>query len=236
MSGCIGVSPYLLSQVPPTIPKLLLRGVIGDDILAASVRQKESKKSIILFSGTHIKSNGVEELIAAWRMAAISGWELHITGYGGLTEHLRRLAQEVAGIVFHGLVSRPDLVNLMCSAKICINPHLVSQAPGNVFAFKIIEYLAAGAHVITTRMGTLEPEIEAGISYIVDNAPATIAAALKCVIAEGRYEHRAMEVVQERYRLGVVARALEDILLRASGPPHERNSGNGQRNGRGVRG
>jgi hypothetical protein len=32
LSGCIGVSPYLLSQTPPAIPKLLLRGVVGNEI------------------------------------------------------------------------------------------------------------------------------------------------------------------------------------------------------------
>ena len=31
-SGCIGISPHLLRQLPPSIPKLLLRGVVSDEI------------------------------------------------------------------------------------------------------------------------------------------------------------------------------------------------------------
>jgi len=70
-------------------------------------------------------------------------------------------------------------------ATIGINPHHVSETPGNVFAFKIIEYLASGAHVITTPMGPLEKELEAGVTYMPDNSPATIAAALELVSGNG---------------------------------------------------
>src|SRR5207245_1923913 len=102
----------------------------------------------------------------------------HITGYGEMTDTLRRMAQDSAGIIFHGLVSREELVALMASAKICVSPQLASQTPGTQFAFKIIEYLAAGAHVVATRMGVLEPELEAGVTYLQDNQPDTIAATL----------------------------------------------------------
>ena len=214
-SACIAVSPHLLGQVGPDVPKLLLRGVVGDDIVSASRRPRSTRKNIVLFSGTHVKSNGVAELIAAWRMKPVENWELHITGYGDMSEELRRMAQGSASIVFHGLLNRDDLVSLMCSARICINPHVVSQTPGNVFAFKIIEYLAAGAHVITTRMGMLEPEIEAGVTYMTDNGPATIAAALEHVVEERRYERTVEGVVQERYGSGAVAGALEDVLVKA---------------------
>jgi glycosyltransferase involved in cell wall biosynthesis len=215
VSGCIAVSPHLLSQVRPDLPKLLLRGVVGEDIVSASRRPSSARKNIVLFSGTHIKSNGVAELIAAWRMKPVSNWELHITGYGDMSDELRRMAQDGQGIVFHGLLSREELVSLMCSARICINPHVVSQTPGNVFAFKIIEYLAAGAHVLTTRMGTLEPEIEAGITYMADNKPETIAATLAETIGRTRCESTIAQVVQDRYGPGAVADALEDVLAKA---------------------
>lgn len=212
VSGCIGVSPYLLSQLPERTPKMLLRGTVGDDLLGASRRSIGAKRNLVLFSGTHIESNGVAELIAAWRSERVAGWELHITGYGKLTDSLRLIAENVPGVIFHGLVSRQKLVELMCSAKICINPHAVSRTSGNVFAFKIIEYLAAGAHCVTTPMGTLEPEIETGITYMSDNLPETIAATLKKVIKDRRYEHLAVQAVQEAYGPEAVSRALDKFL------------------------
>jgi glycosyltransferase involved in cell wall biosynthesis len=214
VSGCIGVSPYLLAQAPPTIPSLLLRGVVGDDILKASEQWRARKERVVLFSGTHVPSNGVGELIRAWREVQMPDWQLHITGYGRLTEELRQLAAQVRGVVFHGLVSRSELVRLMCSATICINPHVVSQTPGNVFAFKLIEYLACGAHVITTPMGPLEQELEAGITYMPDNSPQTIARTIREVINRRSYDRIAMEAAQLRYGPTAVAKSLSALLGR----------------------
>jgi Glycosyl transferases group 1 len=109
-------------------------------------------------------------------------------------------------------LSRKELVTLLCSAKICVNPHALSQTPGNVFAFKIIEYLSAGARVVSTRMGVLEPEIEAGITYISDNQPETIVAALKQVIVERRYRYQTKHGAQARYGRMPVSEAIEALI------------------------
>jgi glycosyltransferase involved in cell wall biosynthesis len=215
VSGCMAVSPHLLSQVPSGIPTLLLRGVVGADVVKVSEESHGAKKNVVLFSGTHIRSNGVAQLIEGWRSVGQTDWELHITGYGELTDSLRRMAEAIQGIVFHGLVSRPELVQLMCSANICINPHQVSQTPGNVFAFKIIEYLAAGAHVITTPMGSLEKKLEAGITYMPDNSPGTIAATIQQVIKEREYERNAMKAAQQSYGPAASSKSLEELLNQA---------------------
>ena len=212
LSGCIAVSPHLISQLPEYVPRMLLRGVVGDDLVLASKQSKGTKLNRILFSGTHIESNGVANLIEAWRSAPIDDWELHITGQGQLTPELRKMAENLPGVLFHGLVSRQQLIDLMSSAKICINPHAVSQTPGNVFAFKIIEYLAAGAHCLTTRMGNLEPDLEYGITYMHDNSPQTIAATLKRVIEERLYEQQAAHAAQDTYGTQAVSRSLNKFL------------------------
>jgi glycosyltransferase involved in cell wall biosynthesis len=145
-------------------------------------------------------------------MAGLADWELHITGYGEQTDALRELVKGTRSIVFHGLVDRPELVRLLCSAKICMNPHDVSQTPGNVFAFKIIEYLAAGAHVITTPMGTLGEEIERGITYMSNNDSDTITATLTQVIRDRRWEQAVAPYVCAAYGPRAVARSLDGLL------------------------
>jgi len=212
VSGCMACSPRLLSQLPPGIPKLLLRGMVGADLVNFGERNGGFKKDWVLFSGTHSKQYGIPSLIAAWRKAELPGWELHITGDGEDTVALKQLAESAPGIHFHGLVSRQELVSIMCSAKICINPHTVSQTPGNVFAFKIIEYLAAGAHVITTPMGTLEEELEAGITYMQRNDPDTIATTLKEVIRDRKWEKRAADFACNTYGPAGVSSSLTRLV------------------------
>jgi glycosyltransferase involved in cell wall biosynthesis len=212
VSGCIAVSPHLLSQAPESTPKMLLRGIAGSDLIRFSEKVNGTKRNWILFSGTHIENNGVAQLIEAWRSAPIPGWELHITGKGGLTDSLRRMAQGVPSVNFHGLVSRQELIKLMCGARICVNPYTPSRRPGNVFAFKVIEYLAAGAHCITTPMGSLEENIEAGITYMPDNCPGTIASTLRDVIRGRRYERSAADAVREAYGPSAVSQRLDWFL------------------------
>src|SRR6266446_1655700 len=125
LSACLAVSPHLLSQLPARIPTLLLRGVVGADLVKAGAESSVGRKNIVLFSGTHIESNGVAQLIDGWRNVRLPDWQLHITGHGHLTDGLRAMAADVRGIVFHGLVSRPELVRLMSAAKLCVNPHQV---------------------------------------------------------------------------------------------------------------
>lgn len=211
-SGCVGVSPHLLSQVPASIPKLLLRGVVGEHILTVSKRPLASRENWVVFSGTHYRSKGLEPLIAAWKMVNLRGWELHIAGRGELTARLEQTAENNKSIVFHGLLNRQENARLLGVAKIGINPHDVSRTPGNVFAFKIIEYLAAGAHCITTPMGALEPALETGITYMPDNSPETIATTLKQVIQARQYERLAVQAAQQAYGPEAVSRSLDKFL------------------------
>jgi len=67
VAGCMAASPHLLSQLPDGVPKLLLRGTIGIDLLEASDRMTNAKENWVLFSGTHYRSKGIKQLIEAWR-------------------------------------------------------------------------------------------------------------------------------------------------------------------------
>jgi glycosyltransferase involved in cell wall biosynthesis len=212
ISGCIGVSPFLLSRVDPSIPQMLLRGVVGDDYLQIGKRAHDQRNNWVVFSGTHYRSKGLEPLIRAWKMLQPEGWQLHIAGHGELTKKLEQESADCRSIIFHGLLNREENAKFLGAAKIGINPHELSTTPGNIFAFKIIEYMAAGNHVITTPMGSLEPEIEEGLTYIPNNNPETIAEALAAVIQERRYERLAVRAAQAAYGPESVASALDRLL------------------------
>ena len=226
ISGGTGVTPHLLRQLPSSIPKLLLRGVVSDEIANASKPPAANRKNWVVFSGTLFRTKGLEQLIKAWDMVGPPDWELHIAGDGELTDRLRQMAANSRGIIFEGLLNRRENARLLCSAKIGINPHDLSATPGNVFAFKIIEYLAAGVHVISTPMGALEAGLESGITYMPDNKAETIAVTLKQVI-EGRcYERTAADAALQTYGPEAVARSLDRILKEVMALRAGRNEAN----------
>ena len=212
MSGCMAVTPYLLSQLPSSIPQLLLRGVVSEEIVNANSRAKGVRRNWVIFSGTHSRPQGLEKLIEAWGMARLSDWELHIAGHGEMTATLEKLAENNRTIIFHGLVSREENARLLRTARIGVVPFDVCQIPGRGFAFKTIECLAAGVHVITTPMGFLEPELEAGITYMPDNRPSTIATTLKKVVENRQYERHAENAAVERCGPAAALRSLDLFL------------------------
>jgi glycosyltransferase involved in cell wall biosynthesis len=152
----------------------------------------------------------------------LRGWELHISGHGSETSSLKELAAGCNSIFFRGLLNREEHARLLCDARIGVNPHDLSASPGNVFAFKIVEYLAAGNHVLTTPMGPLESELEAGITYMPDNQRETIASSLAQVIQGALYERRADEFANQQYGPEGVSRALDALLREVA---DERSSG-----------
>jgi glycosyltransferase involved in cell wall biosynthesis len=161
------------------------------------------------------------QLIEAWNSLKLPDWELHFAGQGEMTNKLQELAGNNPTIVFHGLLDRKQNAELLSTARLCIVPRDLDEIPGNVFAFKTIECLAAGVHVITTPMGSVEPELTRGLTVMVDNSPATIAATLKTVIAEHRYENTAADAALARYGAAAVSNALNSLIKEVM---HRKNS------------
>jgi len=213
LSGCVSGSPHLLSQVTGDIPKLLLCGVVGEAILKATEHIRNDRRNWVVFSGTHSWAQGLEQLIKAWGIAKLHGWELHIAGHGHLTATLHKLAENDASIVFHGMLNREDNARLLTASRIAVVPYDVSQTLG--FSFKTIECLGAGLHVITTplvALDGLDPEMENGLTYINDNSPDTIAAGIKRVISERRHEHTSGRATLDKFGPETVSRSLDALL------------------------
>ena len=81
-----------------------------------------------------------------------------------------------------------------------------------MFAFKIVEYLATGTHVLTTPMGELEPELEHGITYIPDNRPETIAASFTRIIEGKLFDRTAMDAARRMYSPESLSIALDRLM------------------------
>ena len=212
-AASICVSPHLQTRFPADRPSMLLRGVISEQIVACARRSPvAARKNIVAFSGTFTANKGLVPLVEAWKTLDPRGWELHIAGDGAIAAELRALAAGVASIKFRGLLDRHQNAAFLAEAKIGINPHDLSATPGNVFAFKIIEYLAADLHCISTPMGPLEAELEAGMTYIEDNSAGRVAAGLGDVIRGGLYERRAADAAVRLYGGDAVAESLDRLL------------------------
>jgi hypothetical protein len=96
ISACIGVSPHLLSQIPAGRPQLLLRGVISREIIQAVDNDSLARHDWVVFSGTHVRSKGLEPLLKAWRLSRPAGWRSR--GFGGYDQLEKRPKVTARGV------------------------------------------------------------------------------------------------------------------------------------------
>lgn len=211
LSGCLAGSADLLAQVPEPIPRLLLPGVVGEAIAARSV--DGVRRDRIVFSGTHSPAQGLEQLVKAWALVRPQGWELHIAGHGAVTARLHELAHGDATVVFHGVLNAQANADLLVSGRISVVPYEVGTTRG--FSFKTVEALAAGLHVVTTRLTALESlpaELSEGLTYLESNSPDVISSTLRQVIAERRFERTVRDAALRWYGPEAASRALSGLL------------------------
>jgi glycosyltransferase involved in cell wall biosynthesis len=111
-----------------------------------------------LYSGSLTEGKGVQ-LIP--KIASEFGGRIHfvITGTGPLYTQLVDAAKKSGGNVeVLGYVERNRLNKLMTSADFLLNPH-EEELSGGISPFKLVEYLAAGSIVMTTKMENVHHEL-----------------------------------------------------------------------------
>jgi glycosyltransferase involved in cell wall biosynthesis len=216
LNGCFAASNSLFEGIP-TDNRYLLRGILDNDLITQHRNGKAKKEKIMLFTGSLMSLKNIENLIEAWKSLQPLQWQLHITGTGQLDNYVRQASASLPSIVFHGLVDRKKLNELLCKAAICVNPNCISTSVGNIFPFKIVEYLAGGGHVLSTTIEDVGPELAKGITMIDSDDVSSLAQGMLGCINRVPNLPEASAAAQAAYNQATVADNLEKLLRAAVG-------------------
>lgn len=149
--------------------------------------------------------------------------ELHVVGVGPMAAALQEaLARRPERGCFHGYLPDDRFVDFLCSMDVLINPHRDIAAMGRgVFPFKIFEYLAAGAVVVTTPLPTIE-DLPLDRLIHFDGSPEGLAAALTAAARRGAADDDLRREVLRRFGLPAMT-ALIGKVLDAAAPGRRRD-------------
>jgi glycosyltransferase involved in cell wall biosynthesis len=161
LSGVICVNHNLSHRLanPNTY---ILPGVVDDDLCRMAKLRKSPLSGtppyLALYSGSLTEGKGIQFIP---KIANAFRGRIHfvITGEGPLYNNLAEAVKKSGGNVeLLGHVGRDRLNQLLTSADFLLNPH-EEECSGGISPFKLVEYLAAGGIVLTTKIGDLQNEI-----------------------------------------------------------------------------
>ncbi len=150
-------SDYLVllsEQMKDVIDTSCTKGIaIVNGVADSSIKQYTGKKEkVILYSGTLNESNGITNLINAFKKLD-TDYELHFYGVGESVKTILDESKINSRIQYKGSLPTEQVVSKQQEALILVNPRPVNQffTPYS-FPSKLIEYLASGTATISTKL------------------------------------------------------------------------------------
>ena len=132
-----------------------------------SIKDKYPKVTMMYAGGLH-KEYGVDLLVEAFHMLKEDDAELHLYGKGNYEDEIKRLIKEDSRIKYFGIKPNSEIVKAQLKSHILINPRPTAE-PFVKYSFpsKIIECMASGTPLLTTRIPSMPSEYYPYI-YILD--------------------------------------------------------------------
>ncbi|WP_433131786.1 glycosyltransferase [Micromonospora sp. CA-240977] len=167
-SGVITLTPALADDFAPGRPRLVLEGICTVEPFGADGGQPVSvgETRDIVYAGGLSRAYGVDRLVEAFRGLPGDDLRLCVYGRGELAGWLRDQATVDRRIVPPELLPRAELLPRLARASVLVNPRPVDQDFVRwSFPSKIIEYLATGVPVVTTRLPGIPAEYAPWLTF-----------------------------------------------------------------------
>lgn len=209
-TAVVALAPKLVRPYAAKLPTLVVPGILNDSWLARvrgftppADSHKTDLRPVVLYAGSLSAAYGVDRLIDT--VPLVPDVDFVFYGKG---DQVTRLESSTAGnVVYKGFADADTLADAMCAASILINPR-PSGADFAVQSFpsKLIEYLATGRTVLTTRIQSIPADIADYFAYIDDETPEGIADAIRKTLARGPTGPNATASVEALYGEKAVGR------------------------------
>ena len=162
----------------PKCNVLVMEGGINRDLYKDFVAPCQSEITRFMYAGLLSDVTGVDILLKAIEMFQGQNVEFIICGKGRLSNTVEEAASKDKRIHFIGYVSNDEYLHLLSKSNIVINPRNMDLDQNkNNFPSKVLEYLASGRPIISTKFPGYQ-RFEGNITFY-DNKPELLAAEIE---------------------------------------------------------
>ena len=147
---------------------------IFDDI----PEQEKYPRKTIVYGGNLSRLYGIQNLVKGFMQTNLDA-ELHLYGAGGDATFIEECAKQDSRIKFFGRVDRKTLLVALKKAHfLVVNKPTADDYSNYSFSSKILEYMASGTPLLTTKVGGMPEEYLKYVYIIEDESISGISAAL----------------------------------------------------------
>lgn len=149
---------------------LVIPGVLAGDITKSACEQPKTswnpgRPIRLIYAGGLDASKGLDRFLEALcRLQSSNSLsysiEMYICGAGPQEKLIQKLCKDhLKEVQFLGVVSRAELIELLCWADVGINPHRSDLHAGGTWPFKVVEYLASCGTVFCSNTNDIDNEL-----------------------------------------------------------------------------
>ena len=180
-NGVVTLAPALADKLAPGKPALVVPGIISaswqGDVLRL-VKDTANPRFTVTYAGGIEENYGVKVLIEA--AALLPNIDFRVCGRGSYLEKISTIA--TANVTLPGFLDQESVANELMSADLLLNPRPSAlDFAALSFPSKLLEYLATGRPVMSTRIPSIPPELEGAFYYITQETAEGLAKAIQAV-------------------------------------------------------
>ncbi len=177
------LAPGLVKQIAANKPTLVFPGILDSAVNAYASKtgapSARSQPFTIVYAGGLSKAYGIDRLLDAIASFDEDSVRIKFYGRGDQESRICALAAHDHRFQYGGFVGNEILFPEFSNADLLINPRPTHEAFASMsFPSKLIEYLAMGRPVLTTRIASIPESYRDHFFYIEDESPEGIRLAI----------------------------------------------------------
>ena len=185
--GVIVLTAPLAEHYAPAAPSLVMEGIVatGKDLRQAGCHVAPGPITLV-YAGGLSRSYGVDRLLEAVRCLPDADIRLRLFGRGELEDEIVRASAQDPRIDPPRFADRSEILAAYAAADVLVQPRPIEQGFVRYsFPSKLMEYLASGTPVVTTRLPGIPTEYGDHVEWADPDSVDGLCAAIFRVIALG---------------------------------------------------
>lgn len=171
-------------------PYIVSEGFCDASIFDDLPKQEKYTRKTVVYGGNLSRLYGIRELVNGFMQTDLDA-ELHLYGAGEDAAFVEDCAKRDSRIKFFGRVDRKTLLIALKKAHLLVvNKPTADDYSNYSFSSKILEYMASGTPLLTTKVGGMPEEYREHCYFIIDETCDGIAQAIKSVMGQSDEELR----------------------------------------------